>query len=106
LIEEDVRERIDESLRFAGWVLDTIDPLRRISDVVPVVAISDSGASGWKTRAEHAATPNQMTMGRLMGRDPEPVHLSPARRHRAALTHEAGAIADDLTVLLRRQIRG
>jgi hypothetical protein len=34
------------------------------------------------------------------------VQLTPARRHRQALTHDADRIAEDLTVLLARDRQG
>ncbi|MBI4494727.1 MAG: DUF4062 domain-containing protein [Chloroflexi bacterium] len=103
LIEEEVRDRIQQGLHLAGWVLDKVDPVRRLGDVVPVATLLDAGWMPWRTRAEHAASPNSATSGK--GRGEILVHLCPARRHRAALTQEAGRLAKDLTVLLRREVR-
>lgn len=105
LIEEDIRVRIESGLLFAGWMFDCIDPVRRLSDVVVVAALLGGGYLGWRTRAEHAADPNtvQIAMG---GRSERVVvRLSPARRNRAALTLDAARMAEDLTVLLRREVR-
>lgn len=33
LIEEDVRDRVSDAIRYAGWLLDRIDPPRRLSRV-------------------------------------------------------------------------
>jgi hypothetical protein len=100
-IREDVEELLQRALRFVAWVLDRIDPKRRISDVVPVVNLS--GALGWRTRAEHERSPNSFTM--RMSHEPATVSLTPARRHRAALNQDAQAIAEDLAALLERKMR-
>ncbi|TMD05944.1 MAG: DUF4062 domain-containing protein [Chloroflexi bacterium] len=104
LIEEDVRDAVEKGLAFAGWLLDTIDPLGRISDVVPVAAVVGGGHLGWRTRAEHQKSPNTVAI-RPFSSAYVLVHLSPARRHRGALTAQTKAIAEDLTVLLRRDLR-
>lgn len=103
IIEEEVRERLSRASRFVGWALNHIDSVRRISDVV-LLASLHRGGSGWRTRAEHESSPTSMTFPQ--GPDPIAVHLVPARRHRAALTQDVSAIADDLTVLLRRETMG
>lgn len=100
-IREDVEELLQRALRFVAWVLDRIDPVRRISDVVPVVNLN--GALGWRTRAEHERSPNSFTM--RMSQEPATVSLTPARRHRAALAQDTAAIAEDLAALLARKMR-
>ena len=103
IIEEEVTERLHRALRFSGWALDYIDGVRRISDVV-ALAVLHRGGSGWRTRAEHDASPTSMSLPQ--GPDPVTVHLMPARRHRAALTQDVAALAEDLTLLLRREVLG
>lgn len=104
LLEEDVRDRIERGMLFAGWVLDRIDPVRRLSNVVILAALTGGSYLGWRTRAEHAADPNTVQVG--TGRpDRVVVQLSPARRNRAALILDAGRMSEDLAALLRRQIR-
>lgn len=102
LIEEEVRDLIYHGLRFAGWVLDHIDSLKRISDVVPIVSLQRGGLS-WRTRAEHEESPTTVQIP--MGPNRIVVNLSPPRRHRAALTQDSAALAEDFTVLLRRKVR-
>jgi len=102
VIEEEITEALSRGLRFAGWLLDRVDPLRRITDVVPVAALVGSGHATWRTRAEHAASPQSGQIGR--GGDAL-VSLQPGRRHRQALTHDADRIAEDLVALLRRDRR-
>lgn len=104
LIEEDVRAFIENGLAFAGWLLDTVDPLGRVSDVVPVAAVVGGGHLGWRTRAEQQQSPNTVAI-RPFASAYVLVHLSPARRHRGALTAQIIEIAEDLTVLLRRELR-
>jgi hypothetical protein len=104
LIEEDIRDRIKQSLLFAGWVLDRVDPLRRLSDVVVVVALLGGSYLGWRTRVEHERNPSSGRVG-MGGSERTVVKLSPARRNRAALTHDVMRMAEDLTVLLRREVR-
>ena len=101
LIEEDVRDALARAIRFTGWLLDRIDPLHRLTDVVAVAQLSGAGYMGWRTRAEHNASPNAGQMG--VGGDDTTVILTPARRHRQALTHDADRIAEDLVTLFRRE---
>jgi hypothetical protein len=102
LIEEEITEGLSHGLRFSGWLLERVDPLRRISDVVPLAALVGAAHMPWRTRAEHAASPQSGQVGH--GGDAV-VTLRPARRHRQALTHDADRIAEDLAVLLRRDRR-
>jgi hypothetical protein len=100
-IQENVEEALRKALKFAAWVLDRVDPLRRISDVVIVAALQ--GALTWRTRAEHQLSPNSFSI--RSSTEPAVVQLTPARRHRAALTQDTAALAEDLTVLLGRKLR-
>jgi len=104
LIEEDIRSRIERGLLFAGWILDSVDPLRRLSDVVVVAALFGGSYLGWRTRQEHERSPGSGRIG-TGGTERTVVKLSPARRNRAALTHDVARMAEDLTVLLRREVR-
>ena len=100
-IKEEVEESLQRMLKFSAWVLDHVDALRRISDVVIVVTIQ--GALTWRTRVEHQRSPNSYSI--RSSAEPAVVQLTPARRHRAALTQDAGTLAEDLTVLLGRRLR-
>jgi hypothetical protein len=100
IVEEEVSARLARALRFAGWLLDQIDPMQRVTDVVAVAVIANSGYMPWRTLAEVAANPHSGTMS--MASSHEPVAPTPARRRRASLVHEADRIAEDLTALLRR----
>jgi hypothetical protein len=104
VIEEDVRDRIARTLRFAHAVLQRIDSMHRLTDVVPAAALRDAASTPWRTRAETAANPNTANLPMTPG-DERPVTRTPAMVRRAALVHEADRLAEDLTVLIRRQRR-
>jgi hypothetical protein len=40
LIEEDLGEALVRAIRFAGWILQRVDPLHRLTDVVPVARLT------------------------------------------------------------------
>jgi hypothetical protein len=103
IIEEDVTADLGRAVRFAGWLLDRIDQVHRLTDVVPVAHLSGAGYLSWRTRAEHAASPNMAQFN--TSPDIRPVTLKPSRRHRRALTHDASRITEDLVALLRRRAR-
>lgn len=103
LIEEDIIESLRRALRFAGWLLNRIDPVSRVTDVVVAVRLLDAGYMPWRTRIEHQASPNAGTMG--IGDDDQTVLLTPARRHRQALIHDTDRLATDIATLLRRARR-
>lgn len=105
IIAEVVQDRVHNAIAFAGSVLDQIDPVRRISAVVPLLALSGVGTMPWRTREEHAASPNSMSMP--WRADSEViVTLSPPDRARAALMQDTDRITEDLVALVRRQMVG
>lgn len=91
-------------LGFAGSILDEIDPLRRLSDVVIILALFHSGYPSWKTRAEYEQAGNSW----MSKTRPSPSVIEPSviSHKRAALLFDADRLAEDFTVLLRRAIRG
>jgi Domain of unknown function (DUF4062) len=100
LVEEDVRDRVAEAIHYAGWLLDRIDPTRRLSRVALACRLDGVDHLPWRTRAEVAASPNSAPMN-LSGResaDSPPVLLS-----RAALLMDGTRQAQDITVRLRRE---
>jgi hypothetical protein len=103
LVEEDVRDRVANAIRYAGWLLDRTDPTRRLSQVALACRLDGVGYLPWRTRAEVAASPNQATMG-FLGR--EAADSSPAVLPRAALLMDVARQAEDVTVRLRRQAAG
>ncbi len=105
IIEEDVHDFIARFLRFANAVLADIDPLNRLSHVAIAATIFDAGYLTWRTRAEHAQSPNNVSMNMFGDGEQEEVHLSPPHRTRSALRLNAPELVDDLTVKLRRQLQ-
>ncbi len=104
LIEEEVADRLARSLRLMAWILDRIDPVRRLSHVAPTVALLSAAYLGWRTRAEHADSPNTVQMPMNVG-DRVVVGLTPAVRPRPALTYEVSEMVEDVIALLRRTYR-
>ena len=104
LIKEDISNRVERALLFAGWVLDRIDKPKRLSDVVVVAALVGSSYLGWRTRAEYEANPGSGPMS-MKRSDRIRVQLSPARRNRAALKLGAHTLAEDLTILIGREVQ-
>ncbi len=77
IVEEEVSARLARALRFAGWIFDQIDPMQRVTDIVAVAVVANSGYTPWRTLAEAAANPTMPTASST-----EPVALNPARRRR------------------------
>lgn len=100
IIEEDIVAKLGSGIRFGGWILDRIDPLHRLTDVVVVGHLGGSNFMPWRTRAEHAASPNAGQVG--FGSADITVELTPPNRHRQALSHDVDRLTQDLTALLRR----
>jgi Domain of unknown function (DUF4062) len=102
LVEEDVRDRVADAIRYAGWLLDRIDSTQRLSRVALACRLVGAGYLPWRTRAEVAASPNaaSMSMSGSEMADGEPMVLP-----RAALLFDGARLADDITVRLRRQVK-
>lgn len=103
VIEEDVQERIVRGTRFLASVVDRVDPTERIREVVLQAAIVGSAFQPWRTRADHARSPNSFTL-RSTGGSSVRVSLSPPMVVRAQLRQRPDGIAEDLTALLRRRM--
>lgn len=102
IIEEDMRSALVETLRFIRWLLDEADPLRRVSHVVVLGAIEGGSMLGWRTREEHAANPNAMTMP-MHQSDLVVVPEEPNVRSRAQLNANVDQLVDDLLTRFRRE---
>jgi hypothetical protein len=105
LIEEDIKETLATALGFAEAVAERIDPTQRLTHLSIAARIDGAGYMGWRTRSEHAASPNSASMGHRWNenREDPPIQLSPPHRPRAALTMERDSLVDDLATLLRRR---
>lgn len=100
VLVEAVEDRIAAGLRFADWVLERVDPLQRLSHIVPVAHVA--GAYALRTRREYEASSTSMSMP-FRSNDRMPVHLTPPHKPRAALRHGLAEIVEDLGVLIARQ---
>ena len=101
IIDEDLRERLSHSFALAAWALDRIDPVLRLSHVASAVAILSGAYLGWRTREEHAANPNTVTMPMNVG-DRLVVTLTPPACPRPALRYSVSELTEDFVTLLRR----
>ena len=104
LIEDDIRSALTAALGFTAWFLGEVDSLRRLSHIVVLGAIEGGSVHGWRTRAEHAANPHQMTMS-MHQRDLVVVPEAPVVRPRSYLTSNRDQLVDDLLARLRREVR-
>ena len=100
LIEEEVRTRVRDAIRFTGWLLDRVDPTRRLSRVALGCRLGGAGYLAWRSQEEAAASPGRATMGGGADSADSP----PVAQPRAALLFDAVNQADDITVRLRRQV--
>ena len=105
LIEDDIRTALAEALGFIGWLLDEVDPLRRLSHIVVLGAIEGGSMLGWRTRREHTAIPDRVIMS-MRQRDLVAVPDEPIVRPRAHLTSRRDRLVEDLVARLRRELRG
>ncbi len=104
IIEEEVLADLEADLVFVDRVLDHVDRAGAATHVVLVVALSGTGYTAWRTRAEQAASPNSMTLN-MSGREQIVTNLSRPAQPRSALSDNRVALAGDLMVLLRREAR-
>ncbi len=104
IIKENLEHQIVNTLKYAAAVLDRIDPTQKLTHIALAVLLAGADSTVIRTQAEHNASPNSYQLG--WGQDKNsPIQLQPAHRTRAALNHEAEALAEDLVTLLRRSRR-
>lgn len=99
IVEESVVRELGNSIAFATWTLDKIDPTQRLTHVALAARIEASNFMAWRTKAEGDANPHSGTM-RMTPAPEKPVCVD---RPRGALKFDASRIAEDLLVPLRRQ---
>jgi hypothetical protein len=100
LIEEDVADRLERSLRFASRVVAMVDATDRLTHVAVACALVGAGHAGWKTREEYQRQPNSGTIG--MAEDRVVAALRSPVRTREELQNDPRSVAEDLVHLLRR----
>ncbi|MFP1960859.1 DUF4062 domain-containing protein [Lonsdalea quercina] len=104
ILEETVHQTLLKGFDYASWLLSEIDNTQRLTHVVPAVSIAGASSAGWRTIAEHQASPNSMqSFG--MGQSKEPVLLSPAYmvRQSFALSSDRKSHFEDFVALLKRK---
>jgi hypothetical protein len=101
LVEEDVRDRVADGIRYASWLLNHVDSTNRLRRVALACRLDGIGYLPWRTRAEVAASPNAASMGS----GAESANSQPVVLPRAALLFDSARLADDITVRLRRQAK-
>jgi Domain of unknown function (DUF4062) len=104
IIEENVVEVIERSLRFVTRILDYIDPPGRLTHIAPLVAVVGAGYLPWRTRGQQEHSPNAATIG-IGGSGNVVVALTPPVRRRPALIHDNATLAQDFAARLRRELR-
>lgn len=104
IIHEEVEDRLVSALGYVDRILAHVDPTNRLTRVAIVAAVHGGGFMGWRTRAEHAQTPNTVQMN--MQATGEAVGLTPPDRARGALRTGGREIAADLAIRLRRKQQG
>lgn len=105
VIQEVVSAKLASAISYASWLLGHVDSTERITHVALAAALVGEGAVGWRTREEHAASPNAGSFGGFggdRGRE-KAVTLTPAHRVRGALALDATRIVEDLVALLKRR---
>lgn len=93
-------------LKYAAAVLERIDPTQKLTHIALAASLADANSTVIQTQAEHNARPNSYQLGGWGQDENGPIQLQPAHRPRAALNHEAEALAEDLVTLLRRARSG
>lgn len=102
VIEEDVTEALRNCFEFANHILEQVDPTQRVSHLAVATTVRNAEHHGWRTRAEHQASPHSMEVSAFGSRDREPLTIDFPR---PALRVNHNSIIEDLTVRLRRQSR-
>lgn len=105
IVEEEIEEKLRMALAYATWLLDKIDPTKALTHIALSARVVGGSAYEWRTRAQHAASPNSGTIAMFSREDERdaPVSLSPAHKPRAALSMDAARISQDLLALMRRR---
>jgi hypothetical protein len=100
IIHEEIEDRIASAIGYIDRVLDHVDPTERLTRLAILAAVQGGGHVGWRTRAEHAASPNSVQMNPWASSGA--AGLSPPDRARGALRTNGRGIAQDLATRLRR----
>lgn len=100
LIEEDITSHLTRALQFSAAILDRIDSTKRVAHIAIVAALTGVRYRTWRTRVR---SPRSGDIE--VSQNGAVVHLNPGVRPRTAIGQLADELAQDLTVLLRRELR-
>lgn len=81
-------------------MIERIDPIQRLTRLAIAARIAGAEYRAWRTRAQHAASPNTVQIGHAGGRDRAPVVVTVPR---APLRLDRTHLVEDILVPLRRQ---
>ena len=103
IVEEHIISAIEAALRFAGWLLDEVDEVRRVSDVAIAAGLVNCRSYAWRTLAEDQASGGSVTMSNLG----ESHFIEPSRHvsKRSGLLHDTDALVEDIVARLRRAVK-
>ncbi|WP_395611994.1 DUF4062 domain-containing protein [Allosphingosinicella sp.] len=102
IIEEDVQSALRTCLEFTNSVLEDLDKTQRLSHLGLAVTIAGGDYRGWRTRAEHDASPSSIEIPMFGSNERSPITLDFPR---PALRLNRNATVEDVIVRLRRQWR-
>ncbi len=107
IIKEVLEQQLVNTLKYAAAALERIDPTQKLTHVALAATLAGDSFTVIRAQAEHNASPNSFQIAGGGGQNENtPIQLQPAHRPRAALSHEAEALAEDVVTLLRRSRRG
>ena len=102
IIEEDINDRIRKCLQFAYWILESIDSSFRIQHLaVAVTIVGTVDHIPWTTRDAYNPYSSPIPMRSSNALSPATLVLT-----RSSLGQDVSAHSDDLTVKLRRALKG
>jgi hypothetical protein len=106
ILHEDIVERLERAIRYIAWILDSVDSTDRMPRAALVASLHGGSAIDWRTRAEHARSPQSGVVSANLWGKHGMVGLNPPDRERAELRSNARELAEDLATRLKRQRAG
>lgn len=100
VIEEDLIDQLELILAFSNQVIEYLDSRHRLSHFAPAARLMGVDHFGWQTRAEHARSPNSVSIG--FGGPASAETLRPPHRPRSALQFDGRSLSEDLVALMKR----
>ena len=79
ILEEIVSAQLASALAFAAWAMERVDPTQKLTRVVVAARIHGVDHLAWRTRAEHAVSPNSLSIN-MVGGARSPVQVSAIAR--------------------------